>query len=61
LAGFPALASLGRSPGNRLSAIAISGSPLRHRHLLILKYRHLAGFPALAFARAFAGQSPAGD
>jgi len=40
------LLSLGRSPGNRLSAIAFSGSPLRHRHFFILSDHHLAGFPA---------------
>ena len=55
----------GRSPGNRLPAIAFSGSPHRLRHFKrpsrafsCLRRRHSP--PSLTL-RAFAGQSPAGD
>jgi hypothetical protein len=34
---------------------------LRLRHFHFLKHKCLVGFPALACARSFAGQSPAGD
>jgi hypothetical protein len=52
LAGFPAprLYSA-RSPGNRLPAIAISGSPLRHRHPFFRKIIAWRDFRRLACAR----------
>ena len=54
----PSLA-LGRSPRNRLSAIAVSGSPLRHRHLsreILAKNQNKAGVST--FASTFAAVLP---